>query len=123
MKDYSNCTPREFKLMVLAQLELAENHSVLSRCEPYFRRVLEEVNETIGCYLGLISQFEEQSDKVRDYLKSNSKPRNSLKLNGLTMLDKTACDWAKNADTKLKQIRKELRCYEEVHEMLMLRGI
>ncbi|EGQ7914996.1 TPA: hypothetical protein ACN32D_004632 [Vibrio parahaemolyticus] len=123
MKDYSNCTPHEFKLMISAQLELAAHNSLMSQCEAYFRTVLEDVNETIDSCSGMISQFEEQLSKVRRYLQSDSKPKHSLRLNGMVMLDKTACEWLNESNAQLKQLHCNLKCYEEVHEMLMSYGI
>ncbi|NUW69911.1 hypothetical protein [Vibrio coralliilyticus] len=123
MKDYSDCTPREFKLMILAQLELASDREVMVKCVPYFRTVLEEVEETIEKYNGMISEFEEQIRKVRGHLLSNDKPRNSLRLNGLILMDKTASQWLEGENKKLNELRENLKSYEEVHEMFMMHGI
>ncbi|ELS9255526.1 MULTISPECIES: hypothetical protein [Vibrio harveyi group] len=123
MKDHANCTPYEFKLMVLAQLELAANHQMMNDCEDYFRLVLEAVNETIESYKEVIHQLEIRLDKVTGYLKSTTRPRNSLKINGLIMLDDTACEWLKDSRKKLLELKTNLNCYEDVHEALMSFGI
>ncbi len=123
MKDYANCTPYEFKLMVLAQLELAAHNSLMSQCEAYFRSVLEDVNETIDSYREKVQQLEIRLDKITGYLKSTTRPRNSLKINGLTVLDDTACEWLKDSRKKLTELKINLNCYEDVHEALMSFGI
>ncbi|WP_038880961.1 hypothetical protein [Vibrio jasicida] len=123
MKDHANCTPYEFKLMVHAQLELAANHRMMNACEDYFRLVLEAVNETIESYKEMIHQLEIRLDKVTGYLKSATRPRNSLKINGLIMLDDTACEWLKDSRKKLIELETHLKCYEDVHEALMSFGI
>ncbi|EJA3094931.1 hypothetical protein [Vibrio parahaemolyticus] len=123
MKDYANCTPYEFKLMVLAQLDLAANYQMMNDCEDYFRSVLEAVNETIEFNKEMIHQLEIRLDKVTGYLKSTARPRNSLKINGLIMLDNTVCEWLKDSRKKLTELKINLNCYEDVHEALMSFGI
>ncbi|MFC3151509.1 hypothetical protein ACFOEK_10770 [Litoribrevibacter euphylliae] len=116
------CKVTDLPLVVSSQIQLAQCSDTVEHCSPYFRQMLQEMDEIISQHKVVCAFIEGEISKVRDFLQAKGRPRHALKLEGLVLTDDVAWEFVADKQDWLESMEGDLKACQRVAEMLREAG-